>query len=52
MQEILLMMREVVGDHIADFDMVIAQPLLKLLPAMAGDQASASPRQEMDMSGE
>lgn len=52
MQEILMMMREVIGNHIADFDTVIAHPLLKLLPAMAGDQASASPRQEMDVSGE
>lgn len=52
MQEILMMLREGVGDHIADFDAVIAQPLLKLLPAMAGDQASDSPRPEMDVSGE
>ncbi len=52
MQEILMMMREVVGDHIADFDTVIAQPLLQLLPTMTEGRASASPRPEMDVSGE
>ena len=52
MQQFLMMLREVVGDHIADFDTVFAQPLLKLLPAMAGDQASDSSRPEMEAPGE
>ncbi len=52
LQDILLMLQEFAGNHIADFDAIIAQPLLQLLPTMTEGRASALPRPEMDVPGE